>query len=80
VKMKTHVSVDSVEAMTQLCLHGLGLATPPDYLVSNAITNGELIEVLPEWQVELIPIYAVWHGNAAHNSNIRRLLDFLFTD
>lgn len=80
VKMKTHVSVDSVEAMTQLCLHGLGLATPPDYLVSNAITNGELIEVLPEWRVELIPIYAVWHGNAAHNSNIRRLLDFLFAD
>ena len=49
-------------------------------MVSNAITNGELIEILPKWQVEPIPIHAVWHGNATHNSNIRRLLEFLFAD
>jgi len=80
VKMKTHVSVDSVEAMSQLCRYGLGLATPPDYLVAAAIANNELIEVLPEWQVEPILIYAVWHGNVTKNSNIRRLLDFLIND
>jgi hypothetical protein len=36
-----------------------------------------LVEVLQEWQVEPIPLYAVWHANASGNSNIRRLLNYL---
>ena len=77
VKMSNHVTVDSVEAMAQFCLHGAGLATPPDYLVRNALENGDLIEVLPEWQVDPIPFHAVWHGNITSGSNLRRLLNFI---
>lgn len=77
VTYESYVSVDSVEAMTQFCLHGLGLATPPDYLVMEALNNGELVEILPEWQVESLPLFAIWPDNLIENSNSRRLLDYL---
>lgn len=77
LQMFNHVTVDNVEAMTQFCLNGAGLATPPDYLVQQALELGELIEVLPDWKVDPIPVYAVWHGNVTPDSNIRRLLDFI---
>lgn len=77
VEYASRLSVDSVEAMTQFCLQGLGLATPPRHLVETALNLGELVEVLPAWRVEAIPIYALWPANDAPHGNTRRLLDFL---
>ena len=77
ITFNSQLTVDNVEAMTQFCILGLGLATPPDFLVEEPLTSGTLVEVLQEWQVAPIPLYAVWHANASDNSNIRRLLNFL---
>lgn len=77
IEYSGRLSVDNVEAMTQFCLQGLGLATPPDHMVETALQSGELVEVLPAWRVESMPLYALWPANAAPGGNIRRLLDFL---
>jgi len=74
----SNISVNSVEAMTQLCINGLGIATPPDFLVEREVKNNTLVELLTHWKVEPIPLYAVWPSNVFQNSNARRLLDFLF--
>lgn len=79
VTYDSYLSVDNVEAMTQFCLHGLGLATPPDYLVREALENRALVEVLPGWQVESLLLFAVWPTNISENSNSRRFLDFLMS-
>lgn len=77
VEYSGRLSVDSVEAMTQFCLQGLGLATPPDHMVETSLQNGELVEVLPGWRVEPVPLHALWPANAAPGGNSRRLVDFL---
>ncbi|GAA3918735.1 substrate binding domain-containing protein [Litoribacillus peritrichatus] len=69
--------VDNVEAMCQFCVAGLGLATPPDYLVEHYIKDRTLVELLPDWQVEPIPVYAVWPQNISDSSNAKRLINFL---
>ncbi len=73
------ICVDSAEAMTQLCLQGLGLATPPDYLTDPEIAAGQLCEVLPDWTVEAMPLYAVWPATPAVNANSKALIDYLST-
>lgn len=77
INFKSNISVNSVEAMTQLCINGAGIATPPDFLIESEIENNILIELLPNWQVESIPLYAVWPSNVFQNSKTKRLLDFL---
>jgi DNA-binding transcriptional LysR family regulator len=77
VHFDSHVVVDSIEAMTQFCFLGLGLATPPSFLVRDALISGELVEVLPHWQVNSVPLYVVWPENVTANSNTWRLLDHL---
>lgn len=77
VRQSGKISVDSAEAMTQLCLQGLGLATPPDYLVDHEVARGALCPILPEWSVEPMPLYAVWPANAAMNNNTRALVEHL---
>tara|TARA_R110002050_G_scaffold239188_1_gene375318 strand:- start:2828 stop:3697 length:870 start_codon:yes stop_codon:yes gene_type:complete len=73
----SNICVNSVEAMTQLCINGAGIATPPDFLIEREIKSNVLVELLPNWQVEPIPLYAVWPSNVFQNSSAKRLLDFL---
>jgi len=77
IDFKSNITVNSVEAMTQLCINGAGVATPPDFLIEKEIENKVLVELLPKWQVEPIPLYAVWPSHVFQNSNAKRLLDFL---
>jgi DNA-binding transcriptional LysR family regulator len=60
--------------MSQICQQGVGLATLAAYQANDLIAEGKLIHVLPQWQVEPIPLYAVWASNVAQNSLTKRLL------
>lgn len=77
VDFSSRISVNSVDAMAQLSLQGLGLSTPPALFVDDLLESGGLVEVLPGWQVEPIPIYGVWPNNASSASNTRLLLGHL---
>jgi len=77
ISFESNISVNSVEAMTQLCINGAGIATPPDYLIEKEIENNTLVELLPNWQVEAISLYAVWPNNVFRNSSVKRLLAFI---
>jgi DNA-binding transcriptional LysR family regulator len=69
------ISVNNVDGMCQLVKSGLGLATLPYFLAEEEINAGRLIELLPDWQVEPLEVFAVWPPNAPRESLTRRLLD-----
>ena len=77
VVTQSQIVVNSVELMTELCVNGSGLATPPDYLVSDALNKEDLIEVLPRWNVESIPLHIVWPNNVSRSSNTRYLINHI---
>lgn len=66
--------VDNIDAMCQLAMQGIGLATPPTFLVDQALRDGDLIELLPRWQAESVGIYALWPANASKQSFAARFL------
>ena len=66
-----------MDAVCQLAIAGLGLATPPAFLVAEDIHQGYLVEPLPEWQAESIPVYVVWPPNASKESLTFRFMAFL---
>ncbi len=69
--------VNNVLAMTQLCIEGVGVATPPEYLINEHIRSGALVHLFPEWQVEPIPLSIVWPNNVSLNSNAKSLINHL---
>lgn len=72
------ICVDNVEAMTELARQGVGLATVPDYLVADALLSGELVHLLPEWQIEPIEVFAVWPIQINKTSLSYFLMDYLY--
>lgn len=77
INFQPRIIVDSVDAVCQLAIAGLGLATPPSFLVEENIRQGHLVEPLPAWGIESLPVYFVWPPNASKQSLTFRLIDFL---
>lgn len=77
INFEARIIVDSMDAVCQLAIAGLGLATPPAFLVSEDIQRGYLVEPLPEWQPESLPVYVVWPPNASKESLTYKFISFL---
>ncbi|BAK82668.1 transcriptional regulator LysR family [Komagataeibacter medellinensis NBRC 3288] len=67
------VSVNSAETLVACCLAGLGLIQVPAYDVRHHIRAGELVEVMPCWRAEPLPM-ALLYPHRRHLS--RRLQVF----
>ncbi len=79
IDFEPRIIADSVDAVCQLAIAGLGLATPPSFLVAEDISQGRLVEPLPDWHAEPLPVYAVWPPNVTKESLTFKLIAFLET-
>ena len=43
----------------RLAIAGLGIAVLPDVVAREAVMNGELQKILPQWRSVEVPIYAI---------------------
>ena len=77
VKFQSRISVDNAEALCRLAVAGLGLATPPGFLVQEDLESRRLEEVLPEWRLEPLAMQLVWPGNSPRQALTARFVDFM---
>lgn len=78
IAYRPHLYVNSVEASYALMKLNLGLAAPPDYLIQDDLDNQRIVRVLPEWELEPLNVYAVWHANVSKNSTVYALIDHIY--
>ncbi|OMH33880.1 LysR family transcriptional regulator [Motiliproteus sp. MSK22-1] len=77
IDYQPRIIVDSLEAVCQLAIAGTGLASPPAFMVKDALESGQLIEPIKNWDIESLGVYAVWPPNATRESLTYRLISFL---
>ena len=80
IHMRTHVSTDNICVSKSLCQNGLGLGRILYLDIKKELLNGELVEVLPNWKLPKIVLYAVVPAKVDVNApKIQRCLDVLKT-
>lgn len=77
IEYASRTIVDDATAAMQLACQGLGVASPPYFLLEDRLQSGELVHLLPDWLLPPMPIYAVWPANSPKNSLTKRLVEFL---
>ena len=60
VSSKFRIEVDSVYALYEFALRGLGVTRLTENLANRGTRKGELVRVLPDWACEPLEFYAVW--------------------
>lgn len=74
---KSSLRVNSAFAMLEFVLNDNGIAVLPSYLTEKEIASGNLVRVLPEYEVRSIGVFAVWPPNAPKGGLTHRLVDYL---
>jgi DNA-binding transcriptional LysR family regulator len=70
--------VDNVEAAYALAKQQAGLAAPPRYLSEGDVRRGEMQEVLPDWSLEPLKVYAIWPANISTSSIAYKLINDIY--
>lgn len=78
IKYTPTVYVDNVEAAYTLAKQQVGLAVPPCYLSQEDITREEMQEVLPDWSLEPLKVYAIWPSNISTSSIAYTLINKIY--
>jgi LysR family transcriptional regulator, regulator for bpeEF and oprC len=71
------VSVNDARSYLAAALSGLGVAPLAHFMAADALRQGQLIEVLPEWRIDPIPLYIVYPPNRHLSNKVRLFVDWL---
>ncbi len=71
------LTLNNGEAMRDMAIGGLGLAILPGFIVSAALKDGTLVEVLPDLETRALPVTAVWPPVSPMPAKLRAIIDHL---
>lgn len=71
----TRVEVNAINAAKAAIVAGLGIWHPPAGEVQHELATGRLIQILPEWNLPSMGIYAVWPDTGPQKNLTRLLID-----
>jgi DNA-binding transcriptional LysR family regulator len=77
VKVASHFSANEATALLWAAMAGGGVALQPTYQANRYLNEGRLQQVLPDWQLPEMAIYALYPSRKHLSPAVRALLDFL---
>ncbi|MBC3872445.1 LysR family transcriptional regulator [Undibacterium flavidum] len=77
VSIGGYFSANEATTLLQGCLAGGGIALQPTFLANPYLRDGRLQQVLPEWRLPEMSIYALYPSRKHLSPAVRALLDFL---
>ena len=77
VPVSGRLSANNGEAIRDLVAAGLGLAILPHFIVADALADGRLTAVLPQYEARRMPVMAVWPPVSPMPRKLRALIDHL---
>lgn len=77
---KSHLTVNSADALYEFATRGLGVTSIPEHLACRGFERGELVHVLPEWSLKSLGLYAVWPDQSRRENLTSLFVRFLAGD
>ncbi|PYE32432.1 LysR family transcriptional regulator [Rhizobium sp. PP-WC-1G-195] len=71
------LSVNDARSYVNAAIGGLGIAVAPGFMINSAIESGALVEVLPGWSIEPVPLYIVYPQRRHLRNKVRVFVDWL---
>jgi DNA-binding transcriptional LysR family regulator len=73
------IQANNGDVLMQAATRGLGIAYLPEFIVGGRLAAGELVEILSDYAMPQLGIYAVLPGNRHIPQRIKLLMDFVGT-
>ena len=77
VQLGSRFSANEATALMRATLAGAGVSLQPTYLANPLLADGSVQQVLPDWDLPMLSIYALYPSRKHLAPAVRALLDFL---
>ena len=77
VRVSPRMRTNSGDTCTSAALQHLGIVLQPSFMVGPHLNAGTLVELLPEYHVDELGVYAVYPSRKYLSPKVRLLIDFL---
>ncbi|WP_083699908.1 LysR family transcriptional regulator [Shewanella sp. UCD-KL12] len=77
VEVVAKVEANDFLSLKNLCLAGCGVTMLPDYLCDEALIDGKLIQLLPDWECSPSKVYALYPNRKSITPKVRAMLTLL---
>lgn len=77
---RSHISVNTADALYEFAARGLGVTGIPENLACRGIARGDLVNVLPDWKLKPLGLYAVWPDQSRRQNLTTMFVRFLAGD
>ncbi len=74
IKPDFRASTNDAHALYRLSRAGAGISIVPDFLAKSDIESGRMCEILPDWTLPTIDVFAVWPANAPRHGLVHLAL------
>jgi DNA-binding transcriptional LysR family regulator len=75
--VRGRITLNNGEAMRDMAIAGLGVAVLPAFVVAEAIRQGQLQPLMPDFGARALPVLAVWPPISPLPAKLRALIDHL---
>ncbi|WP_280774088.1 LysR family transcriptional regulator [Rhizobium sp. SG_E_25_P2] len=79
VHFKADIAINTTPAVMEAVMRGGGLSVLPDFLVTDDMSNGRLVPVLPEWRLPSGGIYLVYPAARFRPAKVTAFVEMLTT-
>ena len=77
IKMKSIITVSNIDAYRGACLAGLGICQNPQPGITKLLKSGELVEVLPKFRPQSMPLKIVYPQRRFLAKRVRAFIDWV---
>ena len=77
VQVKGRLKTNNGHAVRKLICEGAGISALTNFVVGKDLQSGKLIQLLPDYDIENVGVYAVYHHKQRQQVKIRTFIDFL---
>lgn len=76
IHINPRLLVNDFSIVKQAVIDGEGIAVLPEYMCLEEINNGELVNILPEWGMPPVDLYALYPQHRVKIPKVKAFLDF----
>ncbi len=77
IEVDARIASNNQVSLQQMCEHGLGIARLAHVDVLPSLQRGALLQVLPQWRLTAMPVWAVTPRRDGEEAKVRAALDYL---
>jgi DNA-binding transcriptional LysR family regulator len=77
VRVTEHLRANNGDVLREAAIAGMGITLQPDFIVGEAIADGRLVQLLPQYRIAPVKIFAVYASRSHLAPKVRSFIDYL---